>query len=74
MTKKELRVAKLNLDDIKFVVEKLAEIYPYVGTGVRHDFADVELKAKAVYYSLQNQVSNKLQNEGVLKDEITSIK
>ena len=74
MTKKELGKAKLNLDDAKFVVEGLAELYEYVGIGKKYQFADVELRAKSLYYSLQEQVSNKLKNEGVLKHEVTSIK
>ena len=75
MTRKEFREAKYNLDDIKFVVEGLARMYPYVGNGVKYDFVDIELKAKNVFYSLQDQVSNKLKNtKGVLPDEVTTIK
>jgi len=50
-------------------------MYPYVGNGVKYDFVDIELKAKNVFYSLQDQVSNKLKNtKGVLPDEVTTIK
>jgi|GEM_PF-3927600 len=74
MTKKELKETKRNLDDIKFVVEGLQDLYKYVGVGAKYKFADIELKASTVFYSLQDQVSNKLKKEGVLKDETTSIK
>lgn len=67
MTKTELREAKLNLDDIQDVVEWFDE-------GKVNGFYQARVKALNVFYSLQNQVSNKLQNEGVLKNEVTSIK
>lgn len=67
MTKKELRETKLNLDDIRFVVEWFEE-------GKVRGFYEARVKALNVFYSLQKQVSNKLQNEGVLKNEVTSIK
>lgn len=70
MTKKEYKETKNNLDDMAFVVEALVELYPYVGNGKKYEFAEIELKAKTVYYSLQRQLINKLPK----KNEVNSIK
>ena len=67
MTKKELREAKLNLDDIKEVVEWFDE-------GKINGFYQARVKTLNVFYSLQKQVSNKLKNEVVIKHEVTTIK
>lgn len=75
MTKKEFKEAKYNLDDIKFVVEWFEENTGNISAGSTDDYYKARLRARTLFYSLQDQVTNKLQNtKGVLKDEGTTTK